>query len=96
MQIKHGTVTNISSFDFEKTVLIRGNQYVVLDDMKKGEQRNISGDERLAAGDVGEIHSRQLLDGLQRDFLVGTGGSLIAAAHRATCVATICNNHCAI
>ena len=41
----HGTVTNISSFDFEKTVMIRGNQYVVLDGVKKGEQRNVSADE---------------------------------------------------
>ena len=49
----------------------------------------VSADERLTTGNVGEIHLRQLLDGLDADFLFRLGRCFIAVAHRTTSVATI-------
>ena len=52
----------------------------------------ISTDERLAAGDIGKVHLRQLLDGFDADFLFRLGRCLITVAHRATSVTTISND----
>ena len=49
----------------------------------------ISTDERLAAGDIGKVHLRQLFDGLDADFLFRLGRCFITVAHRATSIATI-------
>ena len=49
----------------------------------------VGADERLAAGNVGEIHLWQLLDGLNADFLLRLGRCLITVAHRTTSVAAI-------
>ncbi len=46
-------------------------------------------DERLAAGDVGEVHLRQFLDGFDADLLFRLGRCFITVAHRATSIATI-------
>lgn len=36
-----GTVTNVSRWNFNKVVLIRGRQYYVMDEVKPGEEKNI-------------------------------------------------------
>ena len=46
-------------------------------------------DERLAAGNVGEVHLRQLLDGFDADFLFRLRRCFIAVAHGTTSVAAI-------
>ena len=46
-------------------------------------------DEGLAAGDVCEIHLRELLDGLDGELLLRTAGSLVAVAHGAARVAAV-------
>lgn len=56
----------------------------------------ISANERLATSDVGEIHLRKLLDGLEGNLLVGTTGSLVSVAHGATSVAAIRNDDRAV
>ena len=52
----------------------------------------VGADERLAAGDVGEVHLRQLLDGLDADFLFRLGRCFITVAHRATSIAAVSND----
>ena len=49
----------------------------------------VGADKRLAASDVGEVHLRQLLDGLDADFLFRLGRCLITVAHGATSVAAV-------
>ena len=49
-------------------------------------------DERLAAGDVGEVHLRQFLDGFDADLLFRLGRCFITVAHGATSVAAVSNN----
>ena len=46
-------------------------------------------DEGLAAGDVGEVHLRELLDGLDGELLLRAAGSLVAVAHGAARVAAV-------
>lgn len=46
-------------------------------------------DEGLAAGDVGEVHLGELLDGLDRELLLRTARSLVAVAHGAARVAAV-------
>ena len=52
----------------------------------------IGADERLTTSDVGEIHFRQLLNGLDADFLFRLGRCFITVAHRATSVAAVSND----
>lgn len=49
-------------------------------------------DERLAAGDVGEVHLRELLDGLDGELLLRAAGRLVAVAHGAARVAAVCDD----
>lgn len=49
----------------------------------------ILADEGLAAGDVGEVHLRELLDGLDGELLLRATGRLVAVAHGAACVAAV-------
>ena len=49
-------------------------------------------DERLTTGDVRKVHLRQLLDGLDADFLFRLGRCFITVAHRATSVAAVSND----
>ena len=49
-------------------------------------------DERLAAGDICEVHLRQFFDGFDADFLFRLGRCLITIAHGATSVAAISND----
>ena len=49
----------------------------------------IGTDKRLTAGDICKVHLRQLLDGLNADFLFRLGRCLITVAHRATSIAAI-------
>ena len=49
----------------------------------------VRSDERLSARDIGEVHARQLLDGLERELLLRAARSLEAAAHVAARVAAI-------
>lgn len=46
-------------------------------------------DEGLAAGDVGEVHLGELLDGLDRELLLRAAGRLVAVAHGAARVAAV-------
>lgn len=46
-------------------------------------------DEGLAAGDVGEVHLGELLDGLDGQLLLRAAGSLVAVAHGAARVAAV-------
>lgn len=46
-------------------------------------------DEGLAAGDVGEVHLGELLDGLDRKLLLRAAGRLVAVAHGAARVAAV-------
>ena len=46
-------------------------------------------DEGLAAGDVGKVHRRELLDGLDGELLLRAAGSLVAVAHGAARVAAV-------
>lgn len=46
-------------------------------------------DEGLAAGDVGEVHLGELLDGLDGELLLRAAGSLVAVAHGAARVAAV-------
>lgn len=46
-------------------------------------------DEGLAAGDVGEVHLGELLDGLDGELLIRTAGRLVAVAHGAARVAAV-------
>lgn len=46
-------------------------------------------DEGLAAGDVGEVHLGELLDGLDGELLLRAAGGLVAVAHGAACVAAV-------
>ena len=46
-------------------------------------------DEGLAAGDVGEVHLGELLDGLDGELLLRTAGRLVAVAHGAASVAAV-------
>ena len=46
-------------------------------------------DEGLAAGDVGEVHLGELLDGLDGQFLLWAAGSLVAVAHGAASVTAV-------
>lgn len=46
-------------------------------------------DEGLAAGDVGEVHLGELLDGLDGEFLLRAAGRLVAVAHGAARVAAV-------
>ena len=52
----------------------------------------VGADERLAAGDVGEVHLRQFLDGFDADFLFRLGRCFITVAHGATSVAAVSND----
>lgn len=49
-------------------------------------------DKRLAAGDVGEVHLRELLDGLDGELLLRAAGRLVAVAHGAARVAAVCDD----
>lgn len=49
----------------------------------------VPADERLAAGDVGEVHLGELLDGLDGELLLRTARSLVAVAHGAARVAAV-------
>lgn len=53
----------------------------------------IGTDERLTTRDIGEVHLRELFNGLEGDFLVGTAGSLVTVAHGASSVAAIRNDN---
>ena len=46
-------------------------------------------DERLATGDIGKVHLRQLLDGFNADFFFRLGRCFITVAHGATSIAAI-------
>lgn len=46
-------------------------------------------DEGLAAGDVGEVHLGELLDGLDRELLLRAAGRLVAVAHGAARIAAV-------
>ena len=46
-------------------------------------------DEGLAAGDVGEVHLGELLDGLDGELLIRAAGRLVAVAHGAARVAAV-------
>ena len=46
-------------------------------------------DEGLAAGDVGEVHPGELLDGLDGELLLRAAGSLVAVTHGAARVASV-------
>lgn len=46
-------------------------------------------DEGLAAGDVGEVHLGELLDGLDRELFLRAAGRLVAVAHGAARVAAV-------
>ena len=48
--------------------------------------------ERFTTGNIGKVHLRQLLNGLDADFLFRLGRCLITVAHRATSVAAISND----
>ena len=41
----------------------------------------VGADERLAAGDVGEVHLRQFLNGFDADFLFRLGRCFITVTH---------------
>ena len=49
----------------------------------------VSTDERLATGDIGKVHLRQLLDGFNADFFFRLGRCFITVAHGATSIAAI-------
>ena len=50
-------------------------------------------DERLAAGDVGEVHLRQFLDGFDADLLFRLGRCFITVAHGATSIAAVSDDN---
>ena len=53
-------------------------------------------DEGLAAGDVGEVHLGELLDGLDGELLLRAARSLVAVAHGAARVAAVGDDDCTV
>ena len=62
--------------------------------MAYNNEKKLNGtDERLSAGNVGEVHLRQLLDGFDADFLFRLGRCLITVAHGATSIAAVSDDN---
>ena len=53
----------------------------------------VGADERLTAGDICKVHLRQLLDGLNADFLFRLRRCFVAVAHGATSIAAVSDDN---
>ena len=85
-------LTQINDTICEKTV--RGNNDTVrLLVQFTHDILQVGTDERLAAGDVGEVHLRQFLDGFDADLLFRLGRCLITVAHGATSIAAVSDDN---
>lgn len=87
-----GTVSNLSQYDFTKVVLIRGSQYVILNDLKAGEQQMVKEEsvvawsgydkENSAFGLEGDTSAEgSLLEYIQEQYITGkeSGNTMIVA-----------------
>ena len=79
-----GDVTNISSYHFDRLVLVRGNQYQIFDDISSGETVHVDGDdvqfwsgfeeENMVFGNGDETSvSGNLMEYIQQKYINGTG-----------------------
>lgn len=87
-----GTVSNVSNYDFSKVVLLRGNQYAILDNLKSGEQQTVKEEmvvawsgydkENSSFGLEGDTSAEgSLLEYIQEQYITGRedGKTLIVA-----------------